>query len=132
MQDFRWLALVTLGVGLLLFVLVLNVGKARKKYGVKVSAKKGDPAFERVFRLQMNTLVSAVAFLPAMWLFAAFLNETWGAVLGAVWLATRVWYAAAYQRAAAKPDLAFALSMFVFVVLTLGAAWGVMMGSGAW
>lgn len=132
MQDFRWLALVTLGVGVLLFVLVLNVGKARKKYGIKAPAKKGDPGFERVFRLQMNTLVSTVAFLPAMWLFAAFMDEMWGAALGAVWLAARVWHAAAYQRAKAKPGLAFALSMFVFVVLTLGAAWGVMTGSGAW
>jgi glutathione S-transferase len=131
MQDYRWLALVTLGVGVLLCVLALNVGRARKKYGIKAPAKKGDPAFERVFRLQMNTLVSTVALLPAMWLFAAFLDEMWGAALGAVWLATRVWYAVGHQRAAAKPGLAFALSMVVFAVLTLGAAWGVMKGSGA-
>lgn len=132
MQDYRWLALVTLGVGVLLVVLALNVGKARKKYGIKAPAKKGDPAFERVFRLQMNTLVSTVAFLPAMWLFAAFMDEIWGAILGAMWLATRVWYAVAYQRPGTKPSPAYLLSIVVFIVLTLGAAVGVMRGSGAW
>lgn len=128
MHDFRWPALVTLGVLVLLFVVAWVVGKAREKYNVKAPATTGDPAFERAFRVQMNTLENTVAFLPALWLFAAFVSEVWAAALGAVWLAARFWYVVAYQQDAAKRGPPFGLSMLAFVILTVGAAWGVVKG----
>jgi glutathione S-transferase len=128
MHDFRWPALITLGVVVLLFVVAGNVGKARGKYKVTAPATTGDPAFERIFRVQMNTLENAVAFLPALWLFAAFVSEIWSAALGGVWLAARVWFAVAYQKNPVKRGPPFGLSMLVFAVLTLGAAWGVIRG----
>jgi glutathione S-transferase len=128
MHDFRWPALITLGVVVLLFVVSWNVGKARGKYKIKAPATTGDPAFERVFRVQMNTLENAVAFLPVLWLFAAFVSGIWSAALGAVWLAARVWYAVAYQKDSAKRGSPFGLSMLAFVALSLGAAWGVIRG----
>jgi glutathione S-transferase len=127
MHDFRWPALITLGVVGLLFVVAWNVGKARGKYKVVAPATTGDPAFERIFRVQMNTLENAVAFLPVLWLFAAFVSEIGSAALGAVWLAGRVWYAVAYQKDPAKRGLPFGMSMLAFTVLALGAAWGVVM-----
>jgi glutathione S-transferase len=69
-----------------------------------------------------------VAFLPALWLFAAFVSEVWAAALGAVWLVARFWYMVAYQQDAAKRGPPFGLSMLVFVILTVGAAWGVVKG----
>jgi glutathione S-transferase len=125
MHDFRWPALITLGVLVLLFVLAGAVGKARGKYGIKAPATTGDPAFERTFRAHQNTIENAVMFLPALWLFATFISGVWAAALGAVWIAARVWYFAAYQQDAAKRGRPFALSMLVFGILTLGAAWGV-------
>ena len=125
MHDFRWPALITLGVVVLLFVVAGRVGWARGKYRIEAPATTGDPTFERIFRVQMNTLESTVMFLPALWLFATFVSDKWSAVLGAVWLVSRVWYAMAYQQDAAKRGPAFGLSMLVFAVLTLGAAWGV-------
>jgi glutathione S-transferase len=85
----------------------------------------GHPAFERAYRVQMNTLENAVVFLPVLWLFAAFVNEVWSAVLGAVWLAGRAWFAVAYQKDPATRGPGFTLSMFAFSVLALGSAWGV-------
>lgn len=125
MHDFRWPALITLGVVVLLFAVAWNVGRARGKYKVKAPATTGDPAFERAFRVQMNTLENAVAFLPVLWLFAAFVSGLWSAALGAVWLAARVWYAIAYQQDAVKRGPAFGLAFLVFAVLGFGAAWGV-------
>ena len=125
MHDFRWPALITLGVVVLLFAVAWNVGRARGKYKVKAPATTGDPAFERAFRVQMNTLESAVAFLPVLWMFAAFVSGLWSAALGAVWLAARVWYAIAYQQDAARRGPAFGLAFLVFAVLGFGAAWGV-------
>ena len=125
MHDFLWPALITLGVVVLLFGFAGLVGKARAKYNIKAPATTGDPAFERTFRAHQNSVENAVIFLPALWLFAAFVSEIWAAALGAVWIAARVWYFAAYQEDAAKRGRPFGLSMFVFGILALGAAWGV-------
>lgn len=128
MHDFRWPALITLGVLVLLFSVAGLVGKARTKYSIAAPATTGHPEFERAFRVQMNTLENAVLFLPALWLFAAFVSGLWSAALGAVWLAARVWYAIAYLQDPARRGPAFGLSMLVFGILTLGAAWGVVKG----
>src|SRR5476649_532286 len=125
MHDFRWPALITLATVVLHFVLAWNVGRARGKYGIHAPAISGNVDFERVFRVHMNTIETTLMFLPALWLFAAFVSGLWSAALGAVWVAARVWYAIAYQQSAAKRGPAFGISMLVFVVLTLGAAWGV-------
>ena len=101
------------------------VGKARGKYGIKSPATTGDPAFERTFRAHQNTIESTVMFLPALWLFAAYVSGIWAAALGVVWIAIRIWYFAAYQEDAAKRGRPFGLSMLVFGILALGAAWGV-------
>lgn len=126
MHDFRLPALVTLGVVVLLFLLVANVGRARGKYGINAPATTGNADFERVFRVQMNTLESALMFLPALWIFSAFVSEIWAAALGVVWLAARIWYSIAYSNAAARRGPPFGLSVLVIVALTLGGAWGVL------
>ena len=74
----------------------------------------------------MNTLESALMFLPAMWIFSAFVSEIWAFALGVVWLAARIWYSIAYSGAAARRGPPFGLSVLVIVVLTLGGAWGVL------
>ena len=125
MHDFRWPALITLGAVVLLFMMAVNVGRARGKFKVDAPATTGNAEFERVFRVQMNTQESALMFLPALWLYAAFMSEVWAAAFGVVWLAARVWYAIAYQQAAAKRGPAFGLSILAITVLTGGAAWGV-------
>jgi glutathione S-transferase len=125
MHDFRWPALITLGVMALLFAFAGAVGKARAKYNIKAPATTGDPAFERTFRAHQNSVENAVIFLPALWLFAAFVSEVWAAALGAVWIGAYVWYFAAYQEDAAKRGRPFGLSTLVFGILALGAAWGV-------
>ncbi len=128
MHDFRWPALITLGVVVLLFALAGLVGRARGKHKIDAPATTGPAEFDRAFRVHMNTVENAVLFLPALWLFAAFVSEVWAAALGAVWLAARVWYAIAYLQAAEKRGPPFGLSMLVFGILTLGAAWGVVKG----
>ena len=125
MHDFRWPALITLGVVLLLFIVAWVVGRARDKYKVQAPATTGHPDFERAFRVQMNTVENAVAFLPVLWLFAAFVNGFWAAALGAVWLLGRVWYAVAYLKDPATRGGGFLVSTLAFAALALGSAWGV-------
>ena len=90
-------ALVTVLVVFLLFVDALRVAGARRRTGIRAPATQGPPEFERVFRAQMNNLEATVMFLPALWLFARYVNPLWAGVLGVVWLAARAWYAVAYS-----------------------------------
>jgi uncharacterized membrane protein YecN with MAPEG domain len=126
MHDFRGPALVTLGVVMLLCMAAWNVGRARVKHGIMAPATSGHPEFERAFRVQMNTLENSLMFLPPLWLFAAFVNEIWAAGIGVVWLAARVWYSLAYQKAPALRRAPFVLSTLAIAALMLGAGWGVL------
>ena len=125
MQDFRLTALVTLATVVLHFMLAWNVGRARVKFGVKAPAVSGNADFERVYRVQMNTIETTFMFMPALWLFAIYMSGLWAAALGAVWIFARIWYAIAYARDAARRGPAFGLSMLAVVALGVGAAWGV-------
>ena len=65
-------------------------------------ATSGHPDFERVFRVQMNTLEWMPIFLPSLWLFAIYISDLYAAVLGLIWIAGRVLYLTGYSQAAAK------------------------------
>jgi len=118
-------ALVTLLMCLLMLATGVNVGRARGIYGIKAPAVTGHEMFERAYRIQMNTLESAAPMLPALWLYAAFIGDRGAAMMGAVWLVARIWYAIAYYIDPAKRGAGFGLSFLAFVGLWLGALWGV-------
>lgn len=121
-------ALVTLLAILLTFGTAFAVGWARGRYGVAAPATSGHPAFERAFRVQMNTLEAVVLFLPTLWLAASYGFAFWAGIAGLVWLAGRIWYALAYMKEAGKRGGGFALGMtgwvatLVMAVVGLGRA----------
>jgi len=125
-------ALVTLLTVLLLFATMWAVGHARGKYGVKAPAVTGEPAFERAYRVQMNTLEATVMFLPTLWLAAHYGFTGWAGIAGLVWLAGRVWYALAYLRDASKRGPGYLLSMLgwaaILVMACIGVARAMMIG----
>jgi uncharacterized membrane protein YecN with MAPEG domain len=118
-------AVVTLLTLLLMFYTVWMVGRARERYGIKAPSISGDPAFERAWRVQMNTLENAVMFIPALWLAAQYVDPLWAGIAGLVWLAGRVWYAAAYVRDASRRGPGFLVSMVAWAALMLMAAGGI-------
>jgi glutathione S-transferase len=118
-------ALTTLIALLLYFVVTINVGRARVKCKIEAPAVTGHPDFERAYRVQMNTLEQMIGFLPALWLFAAYVSGPWASALGALWIAGRALYAVGYYRAAEKRGAGFGIAALAFVALWLGATWGV-------
>ena len=70
MQNHALVAIITLLALLLYFVMSTRVAAARSKYGVAAPAISGNPDFERVFRVQANTLEWLPLFLASLWLFA--------------------------------------------------------------
>src|ERR1700687_3336409 len=99
---FHFTALVTCLAILFYFFTTIQVSKARVAYGIKVPAVAGNADFERVFRVQMNTLEWMPIFLPSLWLFAIYISDAVAAVLGLVWIAGRILYMTGYSQAAAK------------------------------
>jgi glutathione S-transferase len=100
---------------------MIRVSKARTAYGVKVPATSGNPDFERVFRVQMNTLEWMPIFLPSLWLFAVYISDWGAAALGLVWIAGRILYMTGYERAAEKRGSGFAVQALANSVLLFGA-----------
>lgn len=118
-------ALVTLLTVLLLLGTMWAVGHARDKYGIKAPAITGDPAFERAYRVQMNTLEQTVMFLPTLWLAADYGFTGWAGVAGLVWIVGRIWYAIAYLGDAGKRGPGFMLGMIAWAVVLVMAVFGV-------
>ncbi|MEO8998059.1 MAG: MAPEG family protein [Rhodanobacter sp.] len=118
-------ALATLLTVLLLFGTMWAVGRARSKYGIKAPSVSGDPAFERAYRVQMNTLESTVMFLPTLWLAANYGFSGWAGVAGLIWLVGRVWYALAYLKEAGSRGPGFAVGMIGWVAVLVMACIGV-------
>ncbi|MCK9283811.1 MAG: MAPEG family protein [Rhodocyclaceae bacterium] len=125
MHSVHWPALVTLGIAVLLFVNAANVGRQRGRYRIDAPHTSGHPMLERAFRVQMNTIENTVLMLPVMWLFALYLSGVWAAVLGALWLAARIWYGIVYMQEPKCRGPAFGTSMLLIAAMMLGALWGV-------
>jgi uncharacterized membrane protein YecN with MAPEG domain len=111
-------ALMTLLAVLWYFCTLAHVALAHGKYKIYAPAMTGDPAFERSFRVQMNTLEQLVAFLPAMWIYALYGNPRWAAIACAVWIVGRIIYAVGYWQDAKKRTPGFAITL-----LALAAVW---------
>jgi glutathione S-transferase len=118
---FHLTAIVTCLAVLFYFFTATRVSRARAAYGVKVPAIAGHPDFERVFRVQMNTLEWMPIFLPSLWLFAIYISDGLAAAIGLVWIAGRVLYLAGYSEAATKRGRGFVIQAAAAAVLWLGA-----------
>lgn len=115
----------TLLVVALMFWTAINVGKARAKYDIKAPATSGHEMFDRAYRVQMNTLESAMLLLPSMWIYAALIGDLGAGVAGAIWIGGRVWYAVAYQKDPAKRGHGFGVALLAIAGMWAGGFWAV-------
>jgi glutathione S-transferase len=118
---YHFTALVTCLALLLYFFTSIRVSKARVAFGIKHPAISGNPDFERVFRVQMNTLEWLPVFLPSLWLFAIYISDGWAAVLGLVWIAGRILFMIGYTQATEKRGPGFAVQAVATIILWVGA-----------
>lgn len=119
-------AVVVVFTVLLLVFVTMQVGRARARYGIRAPATTGDENFERVFRMQMNTVESTVMFLPALWLATQYGSSLIAGVGGLIWVAARFWYALAYAQAANKRGMAFIVSAVAALALLAVGSWGLL------
>jgi len=103
---YHFTALVTCLSILFYFFTSVRVARARAAFGIKAPTISGSPDFERVFRVQMNTLEWMPIYLPSLWLFAIYNSDAIAALVGLVWIAGRALYMTGYSQAAKSADRA--------------------------
>ena len=127
-ESYPYTAIV-LCLGLLVYSWVtLRVGGARGKYKVEAPAMTGPPEFERVVRVQANTLEQLALFVPSLVLFAAAWGDSPAALIGVLWPVGRVIYAVRYY-AGLNRSLGFGLGFIAAVILLSGALIGAVMAA---
>jgi glutathione S-transferase len=122
---FHFTALVTCLSIALYFFTATRVAKARSAFGIRPPAISGDPEFERVFRVQMNTLEWMPIFLPSLWLFAIYVSDPFAGAIGLVWIIGRILYMTGYSQAAEKRSRGFGIQAAAAGILWLGATSGI-------
>jgi len=101
-----------------------KVGASRERYGIKAPATTGNETFERLFRIQMNTLEQLIVFLPGLYLYSRYFSPLVAAALGVVYLLGREIYAFTYVRDPAKRSAGFGLTFLPIVILIVGGLIG--------
>jgi len=118
---YHYTALVTLLALVFYFVTSARVARARIRYGVKLPAISGNADFERVFRVQMNTLEWLPIFLPSLWLFAVYISDAIAGGIGFVWIIGRIVYMIGYTQSVPGRSPGFAIQALATIALLLGA-----------
>jgi len=104
-------ALATLfALAVFLWTLAL-VSRARKRCGIAAPACTGSEEFERVFRVQMNTLEQLVLLLPVLWLCAVWVGELYAGLGGLVWSIGRIIYVVSYLKNPKSRSIGFILTI---------------------
>lgn len=106
------------------FYLTMKTGQVRGRTGVPAPAMTGHPEFDRMFRVQYNTIEQLLIFFPSILLFAYYVNEPVAAGLGLVFILGRALYARGYAQDPAKRGPGFGLTLLANAVLLLGGLVG--------
>jgi glutathione S-transferase len=105
----------------------VRVGAARSKYGVDAPKTTGDEAWERLYRVQQNTMEQLILFVPAMLAFSFYLSARWALVPGLVFLVGRQLYSYEYVSNPGSRVPGMALTLLANGVLLVGALIGVLL-----
>ena len=102
----------------------IRTGVARGRYGVNAPRTTGNEIWERIFRVQQNTMEQLVLFVPGMLAFASFVSARWALLPGVLYLVGRQIYSHLYVSDPKKRAPGVALSLFSNIALIVGALAG--------
>ena len=103
----------------------IKVGGSRTKHGVKAPAVTGNEIWERLFRVQQNTLEQLIIFIPAIYIFAFYMSAKWALIPGGMYLIGRQIYSMSYAKDPKTRTIGFSLTFLAQIILVLGGMFGV-------
>jgi glutathione S-transferase len=121
------LAIVTSMALMQVIFFAMQVGGARQKHGVDAPKTSGSDEFERHNRVHQNTMEQLIVILPAMWMFAYFVDPHWAAGIGLIFIFSRLMYRRAYLHDPKSRGLAFGIGIITQAILLLGSVIGAAM-----
>ena len=98
----------------------MRVGFNRGKFGIDAPATSGNETWERMFRIQQNTLEQLVVFIPGTYAFAAYVSTKWLWLPGALFIVGRFLYSGEYLSKPASRAPGMAMTLLANVILVLG------------
>ena len=104
-----------------------RTGLSRAKYGIEAPATVGNEQWERLYRVQMNTLEQLIIFIPAAWIFGMYLSGTWVVAPGLLFIAGRQLYSYQYISDPATRGGGMTLTGLGNFAMILGGGAGVVM-----
>ena len=123
----QYAELVAITAVLQFFFFGAMTGRARRNSGLKAPAMIGNEGFERMYRVQMNTLETLVAFIPALFISSNYWSALLVSGLGVVYLVGRFIYWRAYIAEPEKRGIGFMLSMLPTLLLIILSIVGIVM-----
>ncbi|HEX5281899.1 MAG TPA: MAPEG family protein [Micropepsaceae bacterium] len=109
------------------FFLATQVAAAHGRFKVSLPAMTGNPDFERIYRVHVNTLEWMPTFMLPLWLCAIYLSDVIAAALGLLWIMGRIIYFAGYRKAVEKRLPGFFIQSSACFLLFVGAVVGIAM-----
>lgn len=110
-----------------LFFFGAMTGRARKDSGLSGPAITGHDGFERMYRVQMNTVETLIAFLPALFIAGKYWPPALVAVTGLVYVVGRFLYWRAYVTDPSTRGTGFMLSIVPTAALILLSLAGILL-----
>lgn len=104
----------------------IRVGSTRGKYQVNAPACEGDEAWERLFRVQQNTMEQLVIMIPAAYAFAYYVSGLWVLLPGVAFIIGRFLYSAEYLKDPKTRAPGMSLTLAANAGLVIGALIGLL------
>lgn len=103
------------------------VGLKRGKHEVQAPQTRGNEHWERLFRVQQNTMEQLVIFIPSMLAFSMYTSARWALLPGVLFIVARQLYYHEYIKDPASRTPGMALTLLSNVVLLAGAVIGLIL-----
>jgi uncharacterized membrane protein YecN with MAPEG domain len=106
-------------------VFTVRVGFSRGKYGIEAPDTTGNESWERLFRIQQNTLEQLIIFIPGALIFGATTTGVWVLIPGVIFLVGRQLFAMEYLKDPKTRVLGMSLTLLANAALLIGGLVGI-------
>ncbi len=115
-------AIIIILIALLQYMFFIGrVAANRSKLEVVAPHISGNEIWERMYRVQMNTLEQIIIFIPGMLIFSYYVSSNWVILPGIIYLIGRQIYSASYISNPAKRGFGMMLTFISNFSLVIGA-----------